>query len=31
MPMTVDQFNAQIHAELAANPGLAKAAGITPQ
>jgi tripartite-type tricarboxylate transporter receptor subunit TctC len=31
MPMTVEQFNAQIHAELTSNPGLAKAAGIKPQ
>jgi len=31
MPMTVEQFNAQINAELAANPALAKAAGIKPQ
>jgi tripartite-type tricarboxylate transporter receptor subunit TctC len=31
MPMSVEQFNAQIHAELSANPALAKAAGIKPQ
>ncbi len=31
MPMSVDQFNAQIHAELTSNPALAKAAGIKPQ
>jgi tripartite-type tricarboxylate transporter receptor subunit TctC len=31
MPMTVEQFNAQINAELAANPALAKAAGIKLQ
>lgn len=29
--MSVEQFNAQINAELSANPALAKAAGIKPQ
>jgi tripartite-type tricarboxylate transporter receptor subunit TctC len=31
MLMSVEQFNAQINAELSANPALAKAAGIKPQ